>query len=618
MKKYTLAAIACLISPYACGDDEPAVVSDHIVVTANRFPMEKENVTADVTVITAEDIEKSGQSSLTEILRSVPGVEVSSYGGLGELSSVYIRGTNANHTVVLLDGIRINSATSGYTLFEDISPSQIDHIEIVRGAVSSLYGSDAIGGVIQIFTKKGDGEPRLNASVGFGRYGTRKESAGIGGAYNDTQYALNVSATNSDGISPLRPKFDPNDPQNGPAAYRNLSVSGYVAQKWAEGHTISLNLYNSFNRNEFNDLTGTGPYASYYVPEPHAYEQKTQRGTSITSLDQLTSWWESKITLGEGQDLENSVYTYGSYFNTYQRQYSWLNTLSLPLGKLMVGYDYLGQHVNSSVDFTVSNRSDNAFLASYMLNEGPHSFQVSARRDDNSQFGEHDTGNISYGFRFLPQWRATGSWGTAFKAPTFVDLYWPGVFSHGNPNLKPETSENKELGLNFDDGHHHASATLYQNDIKNLIQLTGTLYLPENAASATTTGATFAYESWFSTYHFKASADFQDPRDNSTHLLLARRGREHGVLYIGDKLGDLELGAELTATGMRYDDTANQNRLAGYALLNLTAAYALSKQWSVNARLNNAFNKEYTTALAYGMPYNNPGTDLFVSLKWQQ
>ena len=513
--------------------------------------------------------------------------------------------------------MRINSATLGNTLYEDISPSQIDHIEIVRGAVSSLYGSDAIGGVIQIFSKKGEGEPQLNASVGYGRYGTHKESAGMAGSYMDTQYALNVSDTHSDGISPLRPKFDPNDPQNAPAAYRNFSVSGYIAQKWAEGHTVSLNIYNSFNKNEFNDLTGTGPYASYYVPEPHAYEQKTQRATSITSLDQLTSWWESKLVLGEGQDLENSKWAYGGYFNTYQRQYSWLNTFTLPLGKLMAGYDHLGQRVESSVNFAVSSRADDALLASYMLNEGPHSFQVSARHDDNSQFGQHDTGNISYGYRFLPQWRATGSWGTAFKAPTFDDLYYPGPGA-SNPNLKPETSENKDLALSFDDGHHHASVTVYRNDVNNLIQLVGATYTPENASSAVIKGATFAYESWFSTYHIKASADFQDPRDNNTDLLLARRSREHGSIYAGDKLGELELGAELTGTGKRYDDAANQDRLAGYALLNFTASYALSKQWSVNARLNNVLNKEYTTALAYGMPYNNPGTDLFISLKWHQ
>jgi vitamin B12 transporter len=617
MRKIALAALASLATPIMAVADDTEIDLHPLFVTANRIPMARDNINADITVITRQDLERAGQSTLADVLRTAPGIETWSNGGPGLNASVSIRGTNSTHVVVLMDGVRIGSVTSGTTLFEDIALDQIDHIEVVRGAASSLYGSDAIGGVIQIFTKKTEGSPHLSASIGYGSYNTHKESAGVSGSVDATQYALNVSATHTDGISPIRPSADRGDPQNGPAAYRNFSVTGLLSHQIADGHKISLSLYDSFNKDQYNDLSYI--YGST-TPEPRPYEQKTQRSIQLASEDKILTWWESKLTIGEGQDSEFSSSSLGkSTYNSYQRQYGWLNTFTLPIGKLLLGYDLLKQHVRSTADFNVDHRLDRGYMASYLLSEGPHTLQMSVRRDDNSQFGNHDTGNVSYGYRFAPQWKVTGAWGTAFKAPTFDDLYFrlPGFYV-GNPNLKPETSNNKELALAYDNGHHTVTTTVYKNDIKNLIGYTDNYATTQNVSTATIEGLTVAYEGWVSTYHFKANADFQDPRDNDTEKLLARRGRVHGYAFVGQSIDKLEIGAELVGVGKRYDDAANTNKLGGYALLNLTAKYDLDKQWSLSARLNNALDKQYDTALVSGIPYNNPGANLFVALSWHQ
>jgi len=619
MNKMMLGSLACLLasSPIYAND---SIFSDNVVVTASRLAQPRENVLADVSVIDREDIERAGPSSLTELLRTLPGVEIESNGGPGMASAVHLRGTSSQSVVVLIDGLRIGSATLGTTALEEIAPDQIERIEVVRGPASSLYGADAVGGVIQIFTRQGDGS-RISAAAGYGTHNTRKAAINLSGANNDTKYALNVSSLNTDGISSLRVPNGPNADRDG---YRNLSVSGTLAHKIAEGHEISLQLYDSFNRADFDD--------DALFP---AHQFMTQRGLSLTSRDQLMSNWESILKLGQGED---NLHSFGSSFgenniSTTQRQYSWQNNLTLPLGTLTLAFDRLEQHVASSTQYSKNTRDNNGWLSSYLLDHGSHAFQASLRLDDNSQFGQHTTGNISYGYRLSSYWRVSGSYGTAFRAPTFNDLYWPyeaypcnymdphspSCSYQGNPGLKPETSRNRELSITYDQGHHRVSATAYRNEISNLLVCCQGLPndFPTNVGSATIQGLTLAYEGWFANIHARASADFQSPKDDETSLLLARRARRHTSVWLGQTWGDWELGSEVVASGVRYDDAANTRQLGGYAVVNLTADYKINSAWSVHARANNLLDKTYTLATLYGTPYNTPDANLFVGLRWQ-
>jgi vitamin B12 transporter len=295
---------------------------------------------------------------------------------------------------------------------------------------------------------------------------------------------------------------------------------------------------------------------------------------------------------------------------------------------LTLGYDRLKDHVDGNpggLTFTVTDRVNNGLLASYFVNAGAQSLQASIRHDDNSQFGDHVTGNIGYGYRITPAWRVTGNFGTAFRAPTFDDLFWPlqnfGAFGtyQGNPNLKPETSRNKEVGLVYEANSQRVSANIYHNDVKNLIIASQGLFndTAANVGSATLEGVTLAYQGEVLGLNIRSSADIQNPIDNTTGLWLARRAHKHGALWLGHEFGALELGGEIIASGKRFDDAANTRELGGYELLNLTANYKFSPEWSLNARANNVLDKDYTLATAFGTPFNTPGANVFVSLRWQ-
>lgn len=594
-----------------------SIYADDVVVTSSRIPQARENVVADVSVIEREEIEQAGLSTLVELLRTQPGVEIESNGSFGATSAIHLRGTGSQAVVVLIDGMRMGSATTGTTALEQLSPEQIERIEIVRGPASSLYGSEAVGGVIQIFTRRGDDKPHADAYLGYGSYNTRRAAASLGGTAGDTRYALNASALYTDGFSSLNTNSGRDADDD---AYRNLTLSGNISHTLAQGHDLGLQFFRSEGHGEFDGRN---------FP---AHQDMRQHNFALTSNNRFLNNWLSRLKLGEGMDDLHSVGSFGtSNIRTYQRQYSWQNDLNLPLGTLTLAYDRLEEHVVSGTAYSQTRRDNNGWLASYVVEQGAHAFHAGIRRDDNSQFGQHNTGNIGYGYKLDQFWRVTGSFGTAYRAPTFNDLYWPlqnfgGGFSYGgNPDLKPETSRNREVSVIYDQGHHRVSATAFHNEINNLIVSSQGLPAdyPANVGAATIRGLTLAYEGWFGTYHLRANADFQSPKNDDTDKWLVRRAREHASLWLGKTLGDLELGGEVIASGQRYNDAANKFELGGYALVNLSAAYKLGEDWALNARVNNLFDREYalaTTANSFSPnapDYGTPDRNLFVGLRWQ-
>ncbi len=616
MKKTTLASLVGLLFAVPTYANE-AVHTDDVVVTASRIPQSRENLVADVSVIDREDIEQAGLSTLVELLRTQPGVEIESNGGFGATSNVHLRGTSSQSVVILVDGMRMGSATNGTTALEQISPKQIDRIEIVRGPASSLYGSEAIGGVIQIFTRRGTDKPHFSAYLGYGSYNTREAAASFSGKVNDTSFALNASSQTTDGFSSLNTNTGRDADDD---AYRNLTLSGNIVQTLAEGHDIGLQFFRSKGHGNFDGNN----FAAYQDTRLHSF--------AMASNNRILSNWLSHLKLGESMDDLHSVGSFGtSNLRTYQRQYSWQNDLTLPAGTLTLAYDRLEDHVVGDTAFSKSRRSNNGWLASYVLEQGSHALHAGIRRDDNSQFGQHNTGNIGYGYKLNEFWRVSGSIGTAYRAPTFNDLYWPfraypGGFSYqGNPNLKPETSRNREISVTYDQGHHRVTATAFRNKVDDL--LVGSQGLaadfPVNVGSATIKGLTLAYEGWFGHYHMRANADFQSPKNDDTDKWLVRRARQHASVWLGKSLGNLDVGGELIVSGQRYNDAANQFKLDGYAVVNLTAAYKLTDDWAINARVNNLFDREYalatsaTTFSPNAPAYNTPDINLFVGLRWQ-
>lgn len=608
MKNTLIASTIALLYSQAAFAETLNVQTDDVVVTASRIPQPLKNVIADVTVIDQEEIDRAGQSTLTELLQKQPGVEVSSNGGAGKTTSVFLRGTNDSHVVVLVDGFRLNSATTGTTALENISLSQIERIEILRGPATSLYGQDAIGGVIQIFTKRNEGSPQLHANIGYGSYNTRTASVGLGGSIADTNYSINVSSLNTDGFSAYKtknPQFSDDD------GYRNLTFSGSIRQKLAEGHDIGIQIYQSKGQSSFDNSFNTTNFSDF--------TKLSQLSYAIVSHNQFTSSWLSTLKLGEGVDnSDNFGESSNSHFKTTQHQYSWQNDVKLPLGTLTLLYDRLEQRVKSDTIFDKTSRDTDGFMLGYLVNLGDHSLQTNLRSDHSSQFGTHTTGGIAYAYNLNQSWRASGSYGTAFKAPTFNDLYYPsfpGSAPLSNPNLLPEESKNFEAGLRYTGNASSASITAYHNEIKNLIQLDSN-YTPFNSSSVLIKGVTISGSYQLDNWLIRSNVTVQSPEDETTGNLLARRAENFGNIDVAYTLNNWRFSTELTGSDKRFNKSDNLQKLNGYAIVNFTADYKINQDWKLQARANNIFDKDYTLAYDGNFAYQTPGANVFFSVAY--
>ncbi len=583
---------------------EQLALLDNVVVTATRQAQRSSEVLTDISVIAAPEIRAAGpNATLNDLLARQPGIEITHKGGLGTDSSIFIRGSNNNHALVLVDGMRLGSTTTGYPAWGFIPLEQVERIEIIRGSCSSLYGSDAIGGVIQIFTKRGDGPLKFFAEAGYGSWNTSSEAAGLSGGTDGWRYSLQLAHKRSDSYSAI------NNPKNSSYnadrdGFEMTTSSGSLAYTPAQGHELGASYLYSDGWNRYDSFPKAGDFK----------QSQTLYGVNVYSRNRLTSDWTSTIKIGQSAD-RSQQYISGkpdSLIESRQTQYQWQNDITLPVGTALLAAEHVAQSVSGNVAYDVSERTINSYLAGWHGNFGDHRAQASVRRDENSQFGGKTTGTLAYGYQLSRDWRANASYGTGFKAPTFNDLYWPGA---GNPNLKPETSINREVALHYEVEKHHASLTYYQNKISDLVEWapnSSGLWFPANVAKAELTGWTLAYDGQLASYKLNASLDLQNPQDTDRNTLLRYRAKEIAKFGVSREFGPFTAGAEVLASGKRYNDIANTQELGGYALLNLHGSYRVARDWSLFARLNNVFDKQYVQV----SNYTTPGFNAFVGIRY--
>ncbi|WP_291982844.1 TonB-dependent receptor [Candidatus Accumulibacter sp. ACC005] len=587
---------------------------DPIVVTATRQATRANELTSDVSVITREEIDQAGQSTLEQLLSRQPGVQYTANGGPGTNSGVFIRGASSNQSIVLIDGQRISSATTGSAALARIPLDQIDRIEILRGPASSLYGADAIGGVIQIFTRKGEGPARLNASTGYGTYGTTDTTVGISGGTDLVSYSVQAGYLDTGSFNAIHDKaniyYNPDDD-----GYRNSNLSANFSVRPAAGQEIGVNLLASdgTNRYDSNDFGARGAGQNFTADQ-------LVESYSLYSRNRINQAWTSTLRVGTSTDASKG---YAGNVREYTIRTdadlaSWQNDIVLPVGEALLAAEYTKQKVSGSTDYTVSERTIRSLLGGWNANIEKHRLQFNLRRDDNSQFGAETTGSASYGYQFAPDWRGHVSYGTAFRAPTFNELYFPAgnFFSGGNPDLKPEQAKNIELGANWERGDHRASLVVYNNDVTDLIEFRPPTYAPVNVSKALLRGATLTYDGRFSEWGVGVVVDLLDPRNDedgpNNGNRLARRSDQQMSSYISRKLGDWDLRGEWQLVGNRYDDPANTKLLGGYGLVNLYADYRLQRDWTLFARANNIFDKYYETIDNYA----TAGANVFVGVRY--
>jgi vitamin B12 transporter len=581
-----------------------------IVVTATRTAQTADATLASVTVITRKDIEQLQPQSLQDLFVGLPGVSISNNGGPGKPTQVYLRGTEADHTLVLIDGIKIGSVSAGTAAFEQIPIDQIERIEIVRGPRSSLYGSEAIGGVIQIFTRKGSADGKLTPSfsVGGGTYNTWQGQGGLSGGNGHAWYSASISGYQTKGINATQPGYFDYEPDAD--GYWNTAGSvrgGYYFDNGAEVSADWLHIY------------GDNLYDGSYQNKSKVAQQVLGGTVKLPRI----GVWQSSVTAGQSEDksadFENNSYV--GRFDSQRTSVAWQNDVQLVTGQtLTVGSDYLHDHLfsDASTPYPVTSREDLAAFGQYQALFGPHDVQLSVRGDHAQQFGGYTTGGAAYGYTFSRALRVMASYGTAFKAPTFNELYFP---DYGNPSLRPERSRSGEIGIAGRPGFVNWSLDAYQINASDLI--TSVLvdpvnftYEAHNVAHARIRGLEGQLGANWRHWRTQLSATLLDPRDRSPdgqNNVLPRRAQQTARLDVDRDFARFSFGTTLFVSGRTFDDLTNQVSLGGYGTMDVRAGYRIENDWLLSARLSNLFDHHYENA----QYYNQPGRAVFFTLRYQ-
>ncbi len=583
-----LGAAAIVVVPFRLAADDAVAP---VTVTATRTAQTADENLSSVSVLGRGEIQQSQAQSLPDLLANQRGVSIARSGGFGKSTSVFLRGTNSDQVLVLIDGIKAGSATAGTTAFQHLPLEQVERIEIVRGPGSSLYGSEAIGGVIQIFTRRGDtGETRVNTSAMAGSNGATEITTAISGGDDDTRLSLSAKAFETDGIDARSNGFPDDD------GYTNDSVSFSVDQDIGERTTWSLRAQHAEGVTDFDNC---GPFTS---PSGDCEDEFAQQTVSSSLDTQITASWSMRIRAGESRD-ESRLFTDGAAtdrFDTERREVSWQNDFTFGTQHVVTaGVDYRNDEVESSVDFAETERRNEAVFGQYQWTGQRANAQASLRYDDNEAFGEETTGSVAAGYRFAQGLRLYSSIGTGFKAPTFNDLFFPDIgFFSGNPDLAPEASETFEVGI--EGGRDLTwSANVYRTEIDDLIVFDAANATVNNLDSAEITGVELAGGGTHGGWDLQASitlldteADTDGPNDGNQ---LPRRPERALNVDFSRGFGPYRFGTHVRYESERYDDAANSVELDDFALVGMRFAYQLRESLSLTASVDNLFDEQYET-----------------------
>jgi len=585
------------------------VARDPVVVSAARLPQLLSDTVPATAVFTREDIARSGAMDLPTLLSQAPGAQIVTNGGLGSSASLFLRGASSSQSLLLIDGVRIDSASLGTAQLAMLDTSAIDRVEMVNGNVSALYGSGAIGGVVQVFTDEGAPHPpRFRFETSYGRYGTQRQSAGVNGALDasgNTTFSFAVSRLKTNGFSAIDAKqaSNANPDDNG---FRATTVSASVKHRFTQNWSVSVRYLQSDGSNSYDN----------------AYGLRTDQNAAINQIrmvsalveGRLSERWQSTVTVAQGNDHTTAYLNKQStsHFDSSNQQINWRNTFALAAQQqLSFGYEGLRQTVNTDAYGTPQRRVNAAYLG-YNGQWGRSQIQANVRRDQYSDFGGANSYFLGYGYALTPQWRATLSYSSAFRAPTFNDLYYPG---YGNTAVRPERSHSIESGLLYaTDRFGVARISLFETQYRDLIASTIVapgVYQAANVGRARVRGVEASWRGQVGETQVHASMTVQSPSNQDTDTVLSRRARRIGNVTVSHPFGTVRIGATWQLAGARTDGRVP---LSGYNVVNVSARYQIDRSWFLAARVDNLFNKRYELASTY----NTPGRGAYFTLGWQQ
>lgn len=645
------------VSAFAQGkSSNPALNSadpmNPIIVTATRNPTPGNDVLADYTYISAEEIAQAGQTSLPELLQQQRGVQISSFGGSGNVASVYLRGAGNAQSLVIVDGVKIDSIGGG-AIWSAIPLGLIDHIEIIYGPQSTFYGSDAMGGVIQIFTKKGSKSTQAFASAGYGTYNTSIINAGLSGSIgdaNNTSYSVGINQERSNGFNTvaLNNASHPNNPNNysggnnysypvTATGYSRVSGTGSISQFWGQGQELGAKVFASKNSWQYPNNNSTDPtyYINYGGVNIPTVDNQTNNllVASIYSNNQINDVWQSQIQISSSNNAgQNNTLQSNDKLDLPSYDFLWQNNIAIGqdtlqiLGERRLQYANLNNSNYGSFGACTTNcnisqsRTTDSIAGSYQARRGDLLATVAIRNDSISNYGSKNTGNIALGYFLTKEWRANLNYGTGFRAPSFNDLYYPG---YGNVELKPETNRNIEAGLHYETNQSLVRLVAYQNRIDNFILpiqcssgcpggVPNGYFYPSNFSLVQIKGLSLGMEKRWIDLTIKGSADAMSTVDETTGLAVPNRANWVGNASADYRIANWDVGSSITLTGQSWGNATNTKLMPGYTLVNLYTNYSIDKAWSLFARWNNVFNSQYQTS--YG--YQNAGSNIFAGIRY--
>ena len=602
-----LLSIAGLLSTSAIAE----TVLQPVVVTASRYEQNLDDTLSSTTLITRKDIEESSASTLEDLLMSVSGLDVVQSGAYGKNSSIFMRGTNSNHVLTMINGVKTFSATTGGTAFQHIPLSQIERIEIVRGPRSGLYGSEAIGGVIQIFTRKGKIKPSANFNIEEGSNNTSKVDAGFSGRDGKFGYSLFASQFSTDGIDSIS-----HTTQNDTDGYDKKSISTNLSYDFSKTVALDFNIL---------DTQGTTLYDNCYnsiamANSDNCYSDIEQQSVSTKIKLTPQGIWDASLQFGSSKDLNDNFWedTPNNIYITEHYNINFQNNFQLSKNNLLVaGIDSTKDTVEATPYTVFDNTRDNqGVYASWKVKTGATTFKTSLRTDDNEQFGTHTTGTLSAGYQLANKIKAFASYGTAFKAPTFNELYFP---FYGSPTLVPEESVSIEMGLRQKRDWGKWEVSLYNTTIDNLIAYDTNLFTANNISKAEIDGIEASVDMKISSWKIKLSSTFIDPINKDTTYydnVLVKRAKYSNSIKASRQYGKTGIFISILNQGKRYTDNANTSALDAYTVVDLKLNYKVNKNITTAVKINNLFDEDYLLNGGFNI-YNTLGRTLFVTMSYK-
>ncbi|MEJ8324623.1 TonB-dependent vitamin B12 receptor BtuB [Kosakonia sacchari] len=592
--------------------------SDNLVVTANRFQQPAKTVLAPTEVVTREDIDRWQSRSLVDVLRRLPGVDIAQNGGLGQTASVYVRGTEAKHLLLLIDGVPVaRSGISNDPELNQIPLSLVQRVEYIRGPRSAVYGSGAIGGVVNVITMTGNEKSQINAGVGSKGYQTYDGT--LRQRFGDTVATAAGSYTSTRGFN-VQPDstWDHDEDRDG---YRNKTFWGSLQHKFNDNVDGFFRGYN-FSNNVDYDL-GSAPFsADYSADERQLFVQGWDTGLNfaqgIYSSQLLASYQKSKD------------YNYSSIYGRYndgttlddmeQRYIQWGNNVNVGKGSVGAGIDWKQERLVSSNKTTrdAYERENTGLYLNGMQQFGDVTLEASGREDKDDEFGWHGTWQTAAGWEFVENYRLTVSYGTGFLAPSLGQQFGAKRFGiASNPNLKPEESKQWEAGVEGLTGPLDWRLSAYRYEIENLITYSDTAYY--NINSATIKGVEWTGSVDTGIFSHRVTLQYIDPRDDETNEVLPRRAKRQAKYQLDWSVLNVDMDLAWEYFGKRYDNRTStynpeQRILPSYSTVDFSASYPVTSHLTVRGKIANLFDKEYETAYGYqtaGREYTLSGSYTF-------